>query len=149
MIILKWNAAWMAARILLSARWRVRMANAGVTSLPTRKLFYRLKIVSLSGQIEYSNIVLVQLDARGGLITSVLPNPFKDKLSIGINAPNNGRMDIAVVDMSGRVVIKQQSTIAKGFSTESVQGVDKLGAGIYSLRIEFNGVVSIHKLVKQ
>lgn len=125
------------------------LTDAGVTSLPTRKLFYRLKIVSLSGQIEYSNIVLVQLDARGGLITSVLPNPFRDKVSIGINAPNNGKMDIAIVDMAGRVVIKQQSVINKGFSTESVQGVDRLGAGIYSLRIGFNGVVSIHKLVKQ
>lgn len=125
------------------------LTDAGVTSLPARKLFYRLKIVSVSGEIDYSNIVLVQLDARGGLITSVLPNPFRDKLSICINAPNNGRMDIAVVDMAGRTVIRQQSAIAKGFSTESVQGVDKLGSGIYSLRIEFNGIVSIHKLVKQ
>jgi trimeric autotransporter adhesin len=125
------------------------LIDAGAAALPVNKLFYRLKIVETGGRIAYSNVVVIFLTKKGGFVTGILPNPFGTTLSITINAPKNGKMNMTVVDAAGRVVAQQQTTVNKGFSTQTVNDAAKLGAGVYSLLVEFDGETSVHKVVKQ
>jgi trimeric autotransporter adhesin len=124
------------------------LTDAGAAQSTTGKLFYRLKIVSMNGRVEYSNIVIVYLNKTGVFVNSILPNPFTNELKVSIDAPRSGNLDMSIVDMNGRVLIKQQTDIAKGFSTQSINGVDKLAAGVYTLLVNFDGEISAHKIVK-
>jgi hypothetical protein len=125
------------------------LIDAGAATLPVSKLFYRLKIVETSGRVAYSNIVVIYLSKKGGFVTNILPNPFGSTLSIGINASKPGKMNMTVVDASGRVVSQQQVVVTRGFSTQPVNDAAKLGAGVYTLLVEFDGETSAHKIVKQ
>ncbi len=112
------------------------------------RIYYRLKIVSLTGQVQYSDAVIVSPGSRTSLVTGVLPNPFADKLQLSLNAPKSGRLDIIVTDMTGRVVLKQQATISKGFSTIPVRDVSRLSQGVYTLITELDGERNSIKIIK-
>jgi trimeric autotransporter adhesin len=124
------------------------LTDVGAAQSTSGKLFYRLKIVSMSGRIEYSNVIIVYLNKTGVFVNSILPNPFTDELKISIDALRSGKLDMSIVDMNGRVLIKQQRDITKGFSTQSITGVDKLVTGVYTLLVTFDGELSVHKIVK-
>lgn len=124
------------------------LTDVGAAQSASGKLFYRLKIVSTTGRIEYSNVVIVYLGKTGVFVNSILPNPFKDELKISIDAPRGGKLDMSIVDVNGRVLIKQQTEITKGFSTQTIAGVEKLAAGVYTLLVNFDGELSAHKIVK-
>jgi trimeric autotransporter adhesin len=124
------------------------LMDAGAAFLNTSKLYYRLKIVSMTGEAEYSRIITVLLDRTGVFVTAIMPNPFVDELNININASKNGSMRIILTDLSGKTLISQHMEIIKGFSTQSVQGLENLSSGVYMLRVDFEGSSSVFKIVK-
>jgi len=50
--------------------------DRNAASLGTPKVFYRLKMAGLSGNVEYSTIVIVDLNRTNELITNIV-NPFR------------------------------------------------------------------------
>jgi hypothetical protein len=122
--------------------------DAAAALLNSSRIFYRLKIVSLSGNAEYSNIVVVYLNKGNALITGVNPNPFANKIDIGLNMPNTGQLMIKLTDISGAVVRKEYAQAPKGFSTYTITAMDKIAKGVYILSIEHDGEIETYKLVK-
>lgn len=125
------------------------LKDAAVSALNKGSVFYRLKTTSQSGKEEYSRIVIVYIDKKGSLITGVLPNPFVHELNLGINAPRNGQMKLTIADMAGKVVLNQQVTITKGFSTQTIRNADRLNTGVYILTVNFEGQTATYKIEKQ
>ena len=122
--------------------------DVGATLLHVSKLFYRLKVISQSGDFEYSNIIVLSLNKSVQLLTSVVPNPFVDKLSLNLNMPAKGNLNIKITDVSGRVLITENAEVVKGFSAHFVQGVNKLAGGVYLLSVLFEGEMFTYKLFK-
>lgn len=112
------------------------------------KLFYRLKIVSTTGKVEYSKTVIILLDKKGAFVTGILPNPFAEEINVGVNVPRNGIMRVSLVDMTGRVLHRKDIRVVKGFSTQTLDRVGYLAKGIYSLVIDYEGNISTYKVVK-
>jgi hypothetical protein len=122
--------------------------DAGAASLGTSKVFYRLKIVGVSGSAEYSNTVVVYLDKQAVVITGVNPNPFIDKLNVGLNMPRTGQVTMKLTDITGRLLHSENVQAPKGFSTYTMKGMEKLTAGMYILSAEFEGQVFTYKVKK-
>lgn len=122
--------------------------DAGAGSLNYSKLFYRLKIVSMAGSADYSNTIVVYLAKKAGLVTGIMPNPFTDQLNVGLSMPKTGQVILKLTDMSGAVLRKEYVQAPKGFSTHGITGMEKFSAGIYFVSVEFEGEVSVVKVVK-
>jgi hypothetical protein len=122
--------------------------DASVAASRSLRIFYRLKIVSLSGKVEYSNTVIVQLDKQGGIITSIQPNPFRDKLDISLNMPASGKLILTLSDISGKVIRKEYIQVPKGFSTHVMKEMERLSPGLYLISADFEGQIVTYKIIK-
>ena len=123
--------------------------DANAALMNTAKLFYRLKIISASGVFQYSSIIIIPfLRLSAEIITGIVPNPFKEKLTINLHLPKSGQILIKLADITGRVYIKEKITASQGYSKHNLSGIDKLSPGIYFLTADFEGREFIYKIVK-
>jgi hypothetical protein len=113
-------------------------------------LYYRLKMVDNDGKYEYSKTAIVSIkDKKETAPLSVFPNPYSDKTYLQVNATEAANANIAVVDITGKVVISYTEVVAEGSSVLSLQQSETLRTGIYFVSIEVNGIKQVAKLVKQ
>ncbi|THU38336.1 T9SS type A sorting domain-containing protein [Niastella caeni] len=123
--------------------------DAGAALLNTAKLYYRLKMVSTSGTVEYSNIIIVNLTPPSTPITRVGPNPFHHTLEVGLYMQENSRLILQLTDLYGRVVVQETGQAPKGFSTYTINQPLPLTPGVYVLTVNVGGQLYSFKLQKQ
>jgi hypothetical protein len=102
--------------------------------------YYRLKSVSDSGSVAYSNVIAIKDETAS---IKIYPNPVTGVLHIqGLN--NNAPTTLSVIDVNGgvlrRIEIKNESF---------TWNLHSLAAGSYYLRIEENKNVRTLKFVKE
>jgi len=112
------------------------------------RLYYRLKIVSLSGAVEYSDVVIMTPDQAARFLTRVSPNPFRDQLQLGLNLPAAGKVLVRITDITGRVMVSRSIDAPRGFSTLTLPEVSGLASGTYVLSAVYGGQSATYKLVK-
>jgi len=112
------------------------------------RLYYRLKIVSLSGAVEYSDVVIMTPDQAARFLTRVSPNPFRDQLQLGLNLPAAGKVLVRITDITGRVMVSRSIDAPRGFSTLILPEVSGLASGTYVLSAVYGGQSATYKLVK-
>lgn len=122
--------------------------DAGAAQLPASKLYYRLKIVSTAGEVEYSAVVPISVNTAGSPVASVTPNPFTSQVNISLQLPVAAPLTLLLSDVTGKKLKSESMNAAKGFSTVSLTGLDNLMKGIYLLSIQYNGQTYTYKLVK-
>jgi hypothetical protein len=109
-------------------------------------VYYRLKQVDLNGRYAYSEIQAV----RGGspAPAGIAPNPVGNELTVSFDlaAATSGSVEIA--DISGRVYYTGQLLLDKGGQKFTIN-TSKLQAGIYFLKMNISGVLSVYKIVKE
>jgi hypothetical protein len=101
-------------------------------------IFYRLKVISVTGQESYSNIVpLKRTEAKGSLIniTSTVTS------DITINASQNYQYQLA--DMGGRII-----KTGKGEAGASNINIKNSPNGIYILQIICNSRKTTQRILK-
>lgn len=94
--------------------------------------FYRIKVNRSSGSTKYSNTVAVINDNKGVLITSISPNPVKDKATIIVSAAKKETINFAITDYTGRIVKKWQTVLNEG-SNAITMNVGELAGGLYHI----------------
>lgn len=103
------------------------------------KNYYRLKIVSLQGEIEYSEVRILQFDNNRKI--NVYPNPTKDFAIV--DGLEKGDI-VYIYDVTGRLLHQTKAELAQitlPFNTYS--------AGSYYITVQHNeGVIATHQLVK-
>jgi hypothetical protein len=106
------------------------------------KAFYRLKLVDNDGKIEYSRIIVLDIQC-GKASVLVYPNPAKDFVNVNITgADARGTMG-SLFNMAGQIVL------SKSLQNGSNQlDVSRLAQGVYQLRLVSNtGVQSIKIII--
>jgi hypothetical protein len=119
------------------------------SNLPAGTLFYRLKIVSTIGSVEYSRVITVYTDRSTPFVAGLRPNPFVNSLGVALNMPRDGKIVFTIYDITGRQVSRQQVDALKGFSTVTIPATEKLTRGTYTLTAEFEGERISQRLIKQ
>lgn len=108
--------------------------------------FYRLKLLKSNGNYQYSNTVLLRTSADGQHGFVLYPNPTASLLNIvasGIG--NNEKIDITVLDMSGKVVLR---TATLGSQPTSIN-VAHLANGAYLMLLQYQGAKETIRFSKQ
>ncbi|MFZ4057254.1 MAG: SdrD B-like domain-containing protein [Ferruginibacter sp.] len=108
------------------------------------KNYYRLKLVSTDGKVQYSATRLVRFDANGNIM--VYPNPAKNELNITFSdAWLNGTVGVQLINSIGQPVYNRQ--ISNAVQTEQVD-ISHLASGIYTLKLQLNGSTTTYKKVQ-
>ncbi len=110
--------------------------------------YYRLKQVDYNGNYEYSAIISVHFGGVNDNINlSVDPNPCKDFLKVQFASPNEGKMQIRVLDLSGKTLITQSSDYESG-SNGMIVYLGNIPAGVYVLQMTYNNNIINRRIVK-
>ncbi len=135
------------------------VAANGISSLKTDYAFnhikgvagtnyYRLRQVDRNGLFVYSNIISINVVIKGTFITGVYPSPFTDKVSVSISSSTATQANIRLVDITGRQIASQNTTVSKGVTTVTLNNLGNLSKGIYIMQVNCGGVNYSERLVK-
>ena len=108
-----------------------------ISTLSEKEFIYRLRMVDLDGKFTYSKTVLVRKQDRYLTGITVSPNPLSnlEDASIRFNAGTNGIATIRIIDMSGRVMLQQQSKFKVGTNSIYLNKPPQLSPGTYVIQL--------------
>ena len=87
-----------------------------------------------AGTLETSDVYLTfaeQDELEAFVVEQNAPNPFNGETQIRFYQPQEGDVELTIVDLSGRQLIQRTKTYSKGWHALSVQADELPGAGIY------------------
>ena len=108
--------------------------------------YYRIKLVEGTGQL-ISKIVLLGVKPGEFSLKSII-NPFTSLLSYDVIAPNSGTMKVMLIDSYGRIVRSTSQSVSPGFNSLSLQGLNILSTGAYTLRLQFEDKILNKRVIK-
>ncbi len=94
--------------------------------------YYRLAQVDIDGKVNYTKVLDIVFNGEGSII--VYPNPAQNELTVEINSKKSTKQNIALIDISGRIVYQEQLNIPQGNSIHKINLSD-FASGIYSLHV--------------
>ena len=115
---------------------------------PYQITYYRLKSVDSDGSYEYSNIVVIE--RKGDINNGILyPNPTSDVINYGFTSEENEILEIKVLDMVGKVVIRNEVELNVGNNKIPIN-LTELISGNYTIVIKHtnSGVTKTSKVIK-
>lgn len=131
-----------------SGNERQQYAYIDDLSLTTGTVFYyRLKMIDVSGNYKYSNVIMIRkMDKPLNGIT-ISPNPAvnTDNITARISVSSSGKVELSIIDMAGRVVLRQQNQVSEGVNSIALNNLDKLQSGIYFLQMSYGNELSTVK----
>jgi hypothetical protein len=100
------------------------------------RIYYRLKIVDLSGAFTYSKIVPIIIKSSNiGLLLTLYPNPFTDAITTTIQLTKSSNIIIQLTDIAGRIVYTNNRSLPAGIHTLAYNNFDKLTKGTYVIKL--------------
>jgi hypothetical protein len=111
-------------------------------------VYYRLLIVDSEGNQTSSRIISVTVSNRPPLI-SVHPNPFDNILYLRTKSELERKITILFVDMNGKLVRKLDHLLRKGDNTIQISNLQKLGKGVYMMRVGDDAGTRVVKVMRE
>lgn len=109
--------------------------------------YYRLKIVENDGLIQYSKIRAVAFDHES-MAVQVQPNPFREGLTINLEAVEQQVVDLIVVNALGQLVYNQKYVLGVGRNLLEIEDTNYWAAGCYIVTIKGEHQAIQRKVVK-
>jgi hypothetical protein len=99
--------------------------------------YYRLKMVDIDGKSKYSNVIVIRKDAKSINGISINPNPIigSGAATLRLSSVSSGKIDLRVIDLAGKVVLQQQSRVSEGINSISINNINRLQSGIYTVQV--------------
>ena len=96
--------------------------------------YYRLNTISPDRAFKYSVIVALLNKDKGFELISVAPNPVKNNAILTLTSVKGGKMNISVIDATGKVIITQSLTVIAG-NNPITMNFATLAAGTYNIKV--------------
>lgn len=122
------------------------VTDAGIHTLRSKNIYYRVKQVENTGNIIYSAIRNVQPDSKDFSL-GLYPNPAFATTRVVFDAPQAGKGSIILYDVQGKQVQVMNKVWTKGFNQQILQ-VGTLVAGEYTVLVTGEGMSQGVKLRK-
>lgn len=97
----------------------------------TATTYYRLKMISPNGFIQYSNILAFRSANDNPQNFKVYPSVISSSATVSMQALKTGTTVFNLVDMSGRLVFQQNIALQEGTNQIAINGFEKLTTGNY------------------
>ncbi len=109
--------------------------------------YYRLKQIDLDEHFTYSQVVLITTRPNPGF--TVLPNPFTNDLDIVFGQTQTGKVQIRLLDITGRELLRQQGMQSAGSRLHLDFSGSSLSAGVYLLEVSTDNGTRVQKVLKK
>jgi hypothetical protein len=107
-----------------------------LSSVSGNVFYYRLKIADKDGQFKYSNVILIRKESKSINGVVLNPNPVVNGMAtIRFTAAASNSVDLRIIDMAGKVLLKQQNKVYEGNNSISINNLDHLQPGVYLLQM--------------
>jgi hypothetical protein len=111
--------------------------------------YYRLKVVDNNGAVEYSEIISITTNNINVSNLTVMPNPFISEIDAYLELTDAAKVNICIIDMSGRQVYKNEVSGNAGINWIHIDGLQNLASGMYIINfITDHGMIQ-KKLIKE
>ena len=107
--------------------------------------YYRLRQVDFNAVSEFSPIRVLEFNQKAAMIGEVFPNPVKDIAYLNINTTQQEKIEITIVDLTGKI-IQNQVQYHNG-TTQIELNLSKLQTGIYTAIIRVGGEQFVQKVM--
>ena len=117
---------------------------------PKSVILYRLKLVDINGNYEYSPII--RIDNKSGQASLFCyPNPFGGSFSVSVYSQADQPTTTVITDLGGRKVYSLNRQLFRGNNTFNITGMDQLLPGIYfaSILDEVGNSLGQYRLLKK
>jgi Bacterial Ig domain/Secretion system C-terminal sorting domain len=104
-----------------------------ISDVQSSTVYYRVKLIAISGKIAYSNVAVIKLPANGTI--KVSPNPFSSSITINMPVEQNTSIGIRMMDMSGRAVLSTTQKVSKDKPQVTINNLGGLTRGIYVIEV--------------
>ena len=114
-------------------------------------VFYRIKHISSSGKILYSNIVRLSGSRTntGIQIASLYPNPAKTNLTLAFSNAEKGNANYTITNMAGQTVWRRSEVLTFAGSNSRTWNINTLSTGNYILTVSIGNQKASIKFIKQ
>ncbi len=117
-----------------------------ISSIPGEVVYYRLKVIGTSGEIKYSNVLVVRRTQVKTPVT-VVPNPATEYVTVRFFTEQETEVTIRLVDNIGKTVLLQKQKASKGNNIVQLNNLAKYSNGVYSLQVLINDEIVTQKLI--
>ncbi|MFC4261356.1 T9SS type A sorting domain-containing protein [Ferruginibacter yonginensis] len=112
-------------------------------------VYYRLKIVDLSGRATYSKIIALRVKGALNNSLSVFPNPFEDNIKISYNSAIVTVAQCRILSFDGKEVLNRKVTLQRGENIVVLNDLNNLASGSYMLELNTGDEKLIKKIIKK
>lgn len=110
--------------------------------------YYRLKIITDSEKVQFSNVVTASLSIRSSILNaSIFPNPTDKQLKLQVHVLEAGEVKCSILDASGQVAKSFNHIIDSGLNEFQID-IESLISNQYFLQIEFKNDTLIRPFTK-
>ncbi len=113
------------------------------------KVYYRLKMVDKSDVLSYSKILVFNTNSKATNKLDIIGNSVTDKLTVSFQSDINNAVELRVLDMNGRMIVKQSVTASKGNNLVSISLPSAMNTGMYIACVSSENINSTAKFIKQ
>jgi hypothetical protein len=97
--------------------------------------YYRLKITSNNGKVQYSNILHFQNETKDANMLAVYPSLVQSTTTVNYQSAEKQNAVIFITDMSGRTMKQQNVLLEQGTNSILVAGFDRFRKGNYIVSV--------------
>ena len=125
------------AYMAYDARQAYQYTDTGILLTKKTTLYYRLKMINMSGSVSYSNILrfIPGEGAKDFSINAVYPNPFDNNLDISISTTITQPLRLRIINQYGQTAYTTKRTIMSGNNIVNIDKVAGLPKGAYILQV--------------
>ncbi len=105
-----------------------------ITGVENSTIYYRIKLIDLDGKYSYSNVISAVRGSSDEAL-AIYPNPFTNTLTMDYVSESDDVLQLAITDLSGRVVSKMDKSITKGSNKITWSNLDHLSSGHYYIKV--------------
>ncbi len=110
----------------------------------SKSVYYRLKQIDLSGNITYSNIVVIGNEISTANAVSIYPNPASNIFNIELLSAENTSAQITITDITGQKIVSLNQDLQMGKNIIKHEG---LKTGIYFVEVIASDRKTVLKLI--
>lgn len=110
--------------------------------------YYRIKLVDANRNTTYTKTILVKMDGTHLAVDNLFPSIAQNQVNLQISSGDDSRVDINIIDMSGRTFSYGSLQLLSGTSRYPLN-INGLHRGTYTLVIKKGDKVINRRFIKQ
>jgi hypothetical protein len=112
------------------------------------KALYHIVMINKSGRKKYSRTIQLTEDKIDFGLGNII-NPFRNELAFEVITTNNAKIDVALIDLFGKIVKNKSYAVYAGVNSISLENTDSLRPGIYILQVKNKNIIINNKVLKK